>query len=92
MSPQRSRRNPNRYTVPHARADKTADFIFYADELSKLSEKQAKVLRLRVGLVDGRQYSQREIGAILGVSSERVRQIQADALRVCRSQRQRKRA
>lgn len=85
MSREHSRRDRTRHHVPHAHG-KAADFIFYAEELSGLSEKQRKVLQLRVGLVDGRQHSQREIGDLLGISSERVRQIQAAALRACREQ------
>ncbi len=48
--------------------------------LSQLSERQARVLRLRFGMEDGICYSQEAIGVKLGVSKERARQIQRQAM------------
>ena len=45
-----------------------------------LPPREAKVLELRYGLSDGHSYSLREIGQKLGVTRERIRQIEASAL------------
>ncbi|GIX06786.1 MAG: hypothetical protein KatS3mg115_1189 [Candidatus Poribacteria bacterium] len=49
--------------------------------LSKLPEREQQVLRLRYGLDDGRERTLREIGAMFQVTRERIRQIEAEALR-----------
>jgi RNA polymerase primary sigma factor len=49
--------------------------------LTKLGEREAMVLRLRNGLIDGREHSLDEIGRHLGVTRERIRQIEVKALR-----------
>ncbi|MBR3629471.1 MAG: sigma-70 family RNA polymerase sigma factor [Oscillospiraceae bacterium] len=51
---------------------------------TKLSEREASVLRLRYGLEDGRCYTLEEVGAIFNVTRERIRQIEAKALRKIR--------
>lgn len=50
-----------------------------AELLSKLTERQAHVLRLHYGLEDDVCHSQEDIGRMMGVSKERVRQIEQDA-------------
>ncbi|MBU4561531.1 RNA polymerase sigma factor RpoD [bacterium] len=52
--------------------------------LSTLSEREAKVLRLRFGLDDGSPRTLEEVGAVFHVTRERVRQIEAKALRKLR--------
>lgn len=47
--------------------------------LSKLDERQALVIRLRFGMIDGEYHSLEEIGKLLGISKERVRQIEKSA-------------
>ena len=49
--------------------------------LSTLSERESKVLRLRFGLDDGRARTLEEVGKEFNVTRERIRQIEAKALR-----------
>ncbi len=50
-----------------------------------LTERERIVLQLRFGLGDGHQYPLEKVGEQLGVTRERVRQIEAEALRKLRS-------
>jgi RNA polymerase primary sigma factor len=49
--------------------------------LMSLPPREAKVLELRYGLLDGESYTLNEVGHKLGVTRERIRQIEATALR-----------
>jgi RNA polymerase primary sigma factor len=51
------------------------------DVLSGLTEREEKVLRLRFGLIDGRTRTLEEVGKEFNVTRERIRQIEAKALR-----------
>jgi RNA polymerase primary sigma factor len=51
------------------------------EALNKLSEREAMVLKLRKGLVDGREHTLEEVGSHFGVTRERIRQIENKALR-----------
>ncbi|MBN2581032.1 MAG: sigma-70 family RNA polymerase sigma factor [Pirellulales bacterium] len=52
-----------------------------ADVLRSLTYREREILRLRYGLSDGYAYTLSEIGKVFSVTRERVRQIEAGALR-----------
>lgn len=54
------------------------------DVLSTLTDREAKVLKLRFGLEDGRSRTLEEVGKEFDVTRERIRQIEAKALRKLR--------
>ena len=54
------------------------------DVLGSLNEREQKVLKLRFGLEDGRARTLEEVGKEFDVTRERIRQIEAKALRKLR--------
>lgn len=50
------------------------------EALNRLPPREAQILRLRYGLEDGRVYTLEEVGQTIGVTRERVRQLEAQAL------------
>ena len=62
-----------------------ASLILLKEQLNKilgtLTEREAKVLKLRFGLEDGRSRTLEEVGKEFDVTRERIRQIEAKALR-----------
>ena len=66
---------------PVEQASKTILSEELEEALNKLNEREAMVLKLRKGLVDGREHTLEEVGAYFGVTRERIRQIENKALR-----------
>ena len=54
------------------------------DVLGTLTSREKRVLQLRFGLEDGRSRTLEEVGQVFGVTRERIRQIEAKALRKLR--------
>lgn len=71
--------------------DETATFNLLREHLEemldKLPPREARILQLRYGLNDGKILTLNEVGRKMGVTRERVRQIEAQALRRLRSPR-----
>lgn len=65
-----------------------ASFVLLREQLGEvlktLTPREAKVLKLRFGLEDGRQRTLEEVGSKFKVTRERIRQIEAKALRKLR--------
>jgi len=64
--------------------DETATYNLLKDHLEKvlngLPPREVRILQLRYGLLDGQAYTLEEVGRKMGVTRERVRQIEAQAL------------
>ncbi len=54
------------------------------DVLYTLSDREKEVIKLRFGLIDGYQRTLEEVGSVFNVTRERVRQIEAKALKKLR--------
>ncbi len=70
-------------TSTPAPADEVATHLLHEQlqaALDKLPQREAQILRLRYGLEDGRVYTLEEVGQTIGVTRERVRQLEAQAL------------
>lgn len=66
-----------------APADEVATHLLHEQlttALDRLPPREAQILRLRYGLEDGRVYTLEEVGQEIGVTRERVRQLEAQAL------------
>jgi RNA polymerase primary sigma factor len=60
---------------------------YVSDALQDLTKREREILQLRYGLLDGTSHTLAEVGKILHVSRERVRQIEAKALQKVRVKR-----
>ena len=66
-----------------APAEEVATYLLHeqlGEALNRLPSREAQILRLRYGLEDGRVYTLEEVGQTIGVTRERVRQLEAQAL------------
>jgi len=77
--------------IPDNNAQAPADAASYqllkeqvGDVLDSISQRERRVLKLRFGLEDGRSRTLEEVGREFGVTRERIRQIEAKALRKLR--------
>jgi RNA polymerase primary sigma factor len=66
---------PSDVASQHLLAEKIEDVLF------TLTPRQARILRLRFGLQDGHSYTLQEVGERFGLTRERIRQIESEALR-----------
>ena len=66
--------------VPGAALDKEASFELLLEVLPKLPPREATILRLRFGLEGGVEKTLEEIGALMRLTRERIRQLQNAAL------------
>ena len=55
------------------------------EAMTALDERQREVLRLRYGLADGCSHSLREVGRMLSLSGERIRQLEAGSIFILRT-------
>ena len=70
--------SPEEYTIHEVLKDEISDVLL------TLTEREEQVLRLRFGLDDGPCKTLEEVGQMFGVTRERIRQIEAKALRKLR--------
>ncbi|HHX64255.1 MAG TPA: sigma-70 family RNA polymerase sigma factor [Chloroflexi bacterium] len=73
--------------IPDEDAPTPSDTAYYSllqekldDILTSLTPREARILRLRFGLHDGRSYTLEEVGQKFGLTRERIRQIEHEAL------------
>jgi len=66
---------PSDVASQHLLAEKIEDVLF------TLTPREARILRLRFGLQDGHSYTLEEVGQKFGLTRERIRQIQSEALK-----------
>jgi RNA polymerase sigma factor (sigma-70 family) len=71
-------------TLGHVRKHEQEDII--CSVMNTLTERTSKVLRLRFGIGDGYSWTLDDVGSVLNVTRERVRQIEAKGLRNLRHQ------
>ncbi len=70
--------SPEEYAINEVLKDEISELLL------TLTEREEQVIKLRFGLVDGTCRTLEEVGSIFGVTRERIRQIEAKALRKLR--------
>ncbi len=70
--------------APFDRLVQETDTQLVREVLGTLDQRENKILTLRFGLADGKERTLEEVGAQLGVTRERIRQIQEQALKKLR--------
>ena len=65
---------------PQAELVRTEMKVLVEQMLSMLTDRQRQVVRLRFGMEDGTGHSLEEVSAVMGISKERVRQIERRAM------------
>ena len=76
--PDESNMSPEDFTIHEMLKEEISDVLL------TLTEREEQVLRLRFGLDDGSSKTLEEVGQMFGVTRERIRQIEAKALRKLR--------
>jgi len=66
---------------PHDAVFSKADADFVSQMLSRITEREARVLKMRYGLTNGKRMTLKQIGEAVGLTRERVRQIEKEAKR-----------
>ena len=69
---------------PYEYANRSMETERINEVLGQLTEKEARIIRLRYGLEDGRTHTLEEVGKEFNVTRERIRQIEAKALKKLR--------
>ena len=75
----------NNAVNPYYNLVKEANREIIESVLATLNEREAQILRLRFGMVDNKAYTLEEIGKEMGVTRERIRQLETRALRKLRN-------
>ena len=70
----------DRYDLPEVMIEKDSLNKSIEDWLERLSVTDAMVIKLRYGMYDGHSYSVKNVGNKLGISNEKVRRIESNAL------------
>ncbi|GAC1545989.1 MAG: sigma-70 family RNA polymerase sigma factor [Herpetosiphon sp.] len=68
----------------HTPVEQATQHLLYEDihsALHTLPERERRVLQMRYGLADGKRRTLEEVGAAFGITRERTRQIEAEAMR-----------
>ena len=70
-----------RMPQPHDAIFSKSDADFVTRMLSRITDREARVLKMRYGLSDGKRMTLKQIGEAVGLTRERVRQIEKEAKR-----------